>query len=137
MASNAEKAELPEPDATGIPRAAQTTAVIPAKHRVGVLEGAERNRLQAVQDSDGAGAAPLTLHVNEDLLRYLADEADKSGRSLSSEIVRRLLHSRAQDAQHGALQQIESTAIAVESTMDAIQQLLTLVKPLGGGTALR
>ena len=96
MASNAEKAELPEPDATGIPRAAQTTAVIPAKHRVGVLEGAERNRLQAVQDSDGAGAAPLTLHVNEDLLRYLADEADKSGRSLSSEIVRRLLHSRAQ-----------------------------------------
>jgi hypothetical protein len=129
MASNSEKAELLEPDATGIPRTAQVIAVIPAKHRVGVLEGAERNYLQAVQDSDGAEAAPLTLHVNEDLLRYLADEADKSGRSLSSEIVHRLLHSRAQDAQHGALQQIESTAIAVESTMDAVQQLLTLIKP--------
>jgi hypothetical protein len=42
--------------------------------------------------------------------------------------MRRLLHSREQDAQRGALHQIESTAIAVESTMDAVQHLLTLVK---------
>ena len=129
MASNSEKAELPEAAVAGIPRAAQVIAAIPAKHSAGALERAERNYLQAVQDVDYAEASPLKLRLSEDLLRYLAGEADKSGRSLSSEIVCRLLHSRAQDAQHGALQQIESTAIAVESTMDAVQQLLTLVKP--------
>jgi len=129
MASNSKKAEPLEAAVAGIPRAAQAIAAIPAKQRAGALEGAERNYLQTVQDLDCADAAPLMLQLNEDLLRYLADEADKSGRSLSSEIVRRLLHSRAQDAQHGALQQIESTAIAVESTMDAVQQLLTLIKP--------
>jgi hypothetical protein len=128
MASNAEKAELLEPDATGIPRAAQSIAVVPAKQRAAPPERAERNYLQTVQDSDGAEAAPLKLCLSEDLLRYLAGEADKNGRSLSNEIVRRLLHSRAQDAQHGALQQIDSTAIAVESTLDAVEQLLTLVK---------
>jgi len=129
MASNSEKAELPEAAVAGIPRAAQAVAAIPAKHQAKALEAAEQSYLQAVQDVDYAEAGPLKLRLSEDLLRYLAGEADKSGRSLSSEVVRRLLHSRAQDAQQGALQQIESTAIAVESTMDAIEQLLTLIKP--------
>jgi hypothetical protein len=129
MASNAEKAELLEPAIASIPRTAQAIAAIPARHSAGALEWAERNYLQAGQDLDGTEAAPLKLYLSEDLLRYLAREADKSRRSLSSEIVCRLLHSRAQDAQQGALHQIESTAFAVESTMDAIQQLLTLLKP--------
>jgi hypothetical protein len=121
MASKSEKAELLEAAVAGIPRAAQAIAAIPAKHQAKALEAAEQGYLQTVQDLGYAEAAPLKLYLSEDLLRYIAGEANKSGRSLSSEIVCRLLHSRAQDAQHVALQQIESTAIAVESTMDAIE----------------
>jgi len=129
MASKSEKEELLEAAVAGIPRVAQAVAEIPAKCRARALQAAEQSYLQTVQDLSYAESTPLKLYLSEDLLRYLVGEADKSGRSLSSEVVRRLLHSRAQDAQQGALQQIESTAIAVESTMDAIEQLLTLIKP--------
>ncbi len=129
MVSNSEKEEILEAAVAGVPRVAQGIAAIPAKHPARVLEAAEQSNLKTVQDLGYAKAAPLKLHLSEDLLRYIAGEASKSGRSLSSEIVRRLLHSRAQDAQQSALQKIESTAIAVELTMDAVQQLLTLVKP--------
>ena len=101
MAWNSENAVLLEAAVAGIPRVAQAIAAIPAKHRAKARESAERSYPQTVRDVDYAEAAPLKLYLSEDLLRYLAGEADKSGRSLSSEIVRRLLHSRARDAQHG------------------------------------
>jgi hypothetical protein len=128
MASNSKTAELPEATVAGVPRVAQTVAAIPAKHRFRALEGPKQSYLQTVQDTGYAEPTPLKLYLSEDLLRHLGDEADKSGRSLNSEIVRRLLHSRVRDAQHGALRQIDSTAIAVDSAMDAVQQLLTLLK---------
>jgi hypothetical protein len=128
MASNLKKEEILEGPGDGIPRVAQAIAAVSAKHRAKALGTAEQSNLQTLQEL-GAEAAPLKLYLSEDLLRYIADEANRSGHSLNSEIVRRLLESRAQDARQAALQQIESTAVAVESTMDAVQRLLTLVKP--------
>ena len=128
MASNLKKEEILEGPGDGIPRVAQAIAAVSAKHRAKALGTAKQSNLQTLQEL-GAEAAPLKLYLSEDLLRYIADEANRSGHSLNSEIVRRLLESRAQDARAAALQQIESTAVAVESTMDAVQRLLTLVKP--------
>jgi len=128
MALNLKKEEILEVAVVGIPRVAQTIAAVAAKHPAKALEAAEQSNLQTGRDL-GAEAAPLKLYLSEDLLRYIADEADRRGHSLNSEIVRRLLDSRAQDTRQAVLQQIESTAIAVESTMDAVQRLLTLVKP--------
>ena len=67
--------------------------------------------------------------MRDELRRYLVREAKMRGHSLNSEIVRRLQLSREQDARHEALQQIDSTAYAIEATITAVQHLLTLVKP--------
>jgi hypothetical protein len=129
MALNPEKEDMLEAAVAGIPRGAQTIAAVPAKHRARALKAAEQGNPQTIQNLGYAEAAPLNLRLSDDLLQYIADEANRRGHSLGGEIVRRLLDSRAQDARQAALQQIDSTATAVESAMDAVQRLLTLVRP--------
>jgi uncharacterized protein (DUF1778 family) len=73
----------------------------------------------------------LNLRIREELRRYIAQAAKKRGHSLNSEIVRRLQGSREQDVRQEALQQIESTTHAIESTINAVDQFLTLVKSPG------
>jgi hypothetical protein len=88
-------------------------------------------RLQRSREGDTRQEAlqQEALH-QEGILPYIERAAHKRGHSVTDEIVRRLRSSREVDARQEALQEIASTVQAADSTITAIQQLLTVVKPL-------
>jgi hypothetical protein len=79
----------------------------------------------------------VKLRLREDLREYLAQEARLRGHSITREIARRLENSREQEVRQGALLQIASTATAVETTINAVDELLTLVRTPGSAGAPR
>ena len=83
-------------------------------------------RLQRSREGDARQEALR----QEGILRYIERAANKRGHSVTDEIVRRLRSSREVDARQEALQEIASTVQAADSTITAIQQLLTVIKPL-------
>ena len=71
----------------------------------------------------------LRVRIDEELYRHISRAAAERGHCVADEIVRRLQGSREQDARVQALSTIRSTVQAADSTIVAIRELLTLVRP--------
>jgi hypothetical protein len=70
------------------------------------------------------------LEIRKDLHQYMVDEAKKRGRSLADELIGRLQSSRDEDVRQETVYKITSTVEAVDSTINAIEKLLMIVKPI-------
>jgi hypothetical protein len=82
-----------------------------------------------MSDRQSIDTVVVYLEIREELHQYIGDQAKKRGRSLADEIIGRLQSSRDEDVRQETLYKITSTVQAVDSTINAIEKLLMIVKP--------
>lgn len=71
----------------------------------------------------------IKLQIPKELYKHIADEAGLRGHSPAQEIVHRLRGLQADENRQVALNKITATVQAADSTINAIERLLTIVKP--------
>jgi hypothetical protein len=83
-----------------------------------------------MSDRQSSETVVVYLEIRKTLHQYMSDEAKKHGRSLAEEIISRLQSFRDEHVRQETRYKITSTVEAVDSTINAIERLLTIVKPM-------